>query len=195
MLQGPDATLLFHISDTLTDHIVPSGSRPKFYWFNDCYHDHYNFSLPAMSYLYFFLIQPRNTAAKLFTRHGAGDFQSMWADYAEYLRRREINERNAVREYLEPGIVFSFSEMVPDVTCKFVDGFTVAAKARGGSSEVTFRLEENGKLRRYDQIPELVNLLPGLVNAAPLVRPSQKDIEDLNGFWPADFANQGRMWL
>lgn len=195
MQQSPNATLLFHLSDELTDRIVPTGKRPKFYWFNDRYHSHIYGNSPGADYMYFFLVQPGNTAAKLFTRHGEGDFKSMWSDYARYLMAREANENNGVDEYLEPGIVLSFSELVPDLVCKFEGSFAVTAKTMDGSKKATFSLLDNGKFRRFDQIPELSYLLPGLLQAAPLTHPSDTQVSNPSNFWPADSFNQGRMWL
>ncbi len=145
--------------------------------------------------MYFFVLNSANTNAKLFTRHGAGDIASMWTDYSQYLEARAANENQGIKRYLEPGIVFSFSEMVPAVVGKFVDGFTLWAKTIDESREATFSLVENGKFRRFDEIPELVSLLPELTTAVPILHPSPEQIVDPSSFWTADTENAGRMWL
>jgi hypothetical protein len=193
---NPTSTLLFHLSDELTDVIAPaSEKRPKFYWFNDVYHSHIPSALPSNDYMYFFVLKPTESDAKLFTRHDTGDFASMWVDYVGYLKDRTLNVSNNPGDYFEPGIVFSFSEMVPAVVGKFVNGFTLWAKTIDESKEATFSLVENGKYRRFDEIPELVSLLPDLVTAAPILCPSPEQIAEPSDFWPADKANEGRKWL
>lgn len=196
MQNKPTATLLFRLSDELiTSFTSLDGKRPVFYWFNDCYHSHIYGDMPGADYMYFFIANPAKSDAKLFTRHGTGDFASMWADYSQYLEVRKENEKKGIKKYLEPAIVYSFSELKPAVVGKFMDGFTLWAKTLDESKEATFSLIENGKLRRFDEIPELLDLLPVISSAVPIVEPTSEQIVDPSSFWPADTANQGRMWL
>jgi len=119
--------------------------------------------------MYFFIVNLAKSNAKLFTRHGKGDFKSMWADYSQYLEARKENEKQGIKKYLEPAIVYSFNELQPAVVGKFTDGFTLWAKTIDESKEATFSLiDEGGKFRRFDEIPELVELLPEIIAAAPI---------------------------
>lgn len=188
--------LLFHLSDTLqTEFKSLNGKRPVFYWFNDKYHSHVYGDMPGATYMYFFVVKPKENNAKLFTRHSKGDFKSMWTDYSEYLKIRTDNESKGITNYLEPGIVYSFSEMVPLVVGKFTDGFNLWAKTIDETQEAEFNLGSKGNFRRFDEIPELVALLPDLVNTVPIVHPSEKELSDPSTFWPADTENEGRFWL
>lgn len=190
------STLLFHLDDELKMSFIPvSEKRPVFYWFSDCYHSHIYGDTPGTNYIYFFLLKPEVTKAKLFTRHGKGDFKSMWSDYQHYLDERKVKEELDTKAYIEPGIVMSFSELVPDVICKFIDGFTVAAHSVADKKNAYFSLVHEGKFRRFDEIPELVNLLPEIARAVPITTPTQSEVNDTSGFWPADHDNEGRMWL
>lgn len=196
MQSVPNTTLLFHLSDELrASFSAPSDKGPTFYWFNDSYHSHIFGDSPGAGYMYFFIVSPAINKAKLFTRHGEGDFASMWADYAEYLKARAKNEKQGIKKYLEPGIVYSFGELVPAVVGKLTDDFTLWAKTIDESREATFSLIENGKFRRFDEIPDLVNLLPEIAGAVPLIKPSLEQVNDPSCFWAADTANEGRMWL
>ncbi|MGH7196484.1 MAG: hypothetical protein ACREGJ_01825 [Candidatus Saccharimonadales bacterium] len=145
--------------------------------------------------MYFFIVDPAKSDAKLFTRHDTGDFGSMWVDYSQYLEARNENEKQGIKKYLEPGIVYSFSELQPAVVGKFVDGFTLWAKTIDESKEVTFSLVGNGKFRRFDEIPELIDLLPEIASAVPVMQPTSEQVADPSSFWAADTSNQGRMWL
>lgn len=190
------STLLFHLDDELKMSFSPaSEKRPVFYWFNDCYHSHIYGDTPGANYIYFFLLKPRATTAKLFTRHGKGNFKSMWSDYQHYLDERKIKEELGTKAYIEPGIVMSFSELVPDVICKFIDGFTVAAHSVAANKSVYFSLFHEGRFRRFNEIPELVDLLPDITNSVPIVTPTSQEVDDPSSFWPADHDNEGRMWL
>jgi hypothetical protein len=190
MQSKPTSTLLFRLSDELiTSFISLDWKRPVFYWFSDCYHSHIYGDSAGADYMYFFIVNPIKNSEKLFTRHGNGDFASMWADYSQYLETRKESEKQGIRKYLEPAIVYSFSELQPAVVGKFMDGFKLWAK------KATFSLIENGKFRRFDEIPELVDLLPEITSAVPIVEPSSEQITDPSSFWAADIANQGRMWL
>lgn len=99
------------------------------------------------------------------------------------------------KAYIEPGIVMSFSELVPDVICKFIDGFTVAPHSVADKKSAYFSLMQDGKFRRFNEIPELVGLLPEIISAVPITTPKQPEINNPNSFWPADPDNEGRMWL
>jgi hypothetical protein len=192
----PTSTLLFHLCDTLKESFKPTtNKRPIFYWFNDCYHSHIYGDSPGADYMYFFIVNPSVTNKKFFTRHGSGDFASMWADYSRYLIARTENDKHGIKKYLEPGIVYSFCEMVPAVVGKFTDGFNLWAKTIDESKEATFSLTENGKFRRFDEIPELDSLLPGITNSVPILHPSTEGISDPSSFWIADTVNEGRFWL
>lgn len=146
--------------------------------------------------MYFFIVNPAKSQAKLFTRHGKGDFASMWADYSQYLETRKKNEEQGIKKYLEPAIVYSFSKLQPAVVGKFMDGFTLWAKTIDESTEATFSLiGDDNKFRRFDEIPELLELLPEITTAVPVAEPTSEQIADPSSFWAADTANQGRMWL
>jgi hypothetical protein len=187
MQNSPTSTLLFHLSNDLKPSIEPtSETRPAFYWFNDSYSSHIPGSTPAYKYLYFFIVKPNN-GTKLFTRHGNGDFNSLWRDYQSYLKARKINPD----KYNEPGVVFSFNRLVPAVIGKFIDGFNIDASRTDNDLRASFSLGKPDTFTRFSDIPELVKLLPELLQAVPLSMPSK----NLDEFWSADHKNEGRMWL
>ena len=117
------------------------------------------------------------------------------ADYSQYLEIRNENEKQGIKKYLEPGIVFSFSEMVPVVVGKFMDGFTLWAKTIDETQEATFSLIKNGKFRRFDEIPELITLCPEISTSVPIIHPQSTEITHPESFWTADTENEGRSWL
>lgn len=189
MPQQPTSTLLFHLSDELrTSFSAPSDKRPAFYWFNDSYHSHILGDKPAYKYMYFFIVKP-NSGVGLFTRHGKGDFASLWTDYLSYLDVRSQYRESGEKRYLEPAIVMSFSEMVPVLTGEFSDDYTLTI------SGASFNLMENGQFRRFDDIPELIALCPEIASSVPIIEPSSEQISSPESFWSADTANEGRSWL
>jgi hypothetical protein len=194
MQNKPTSTLLFHLSNELKESIAPiSDKRPAFYWFNDSYHSHIPGETPAYKYMYFFIIKP-NSGVGLFTRHGKGDFASLWSDYSSYLEARSDDREKSIKRYLEPAIVMSFSELKPVIAGRLSDNykFTVIHPSTPQSS---FSLIKDGQFRNFGDIPELVLICQEIKSSVPIIHPEDKEIRQHKSFWAADTANEGRSWL
>jgi hypothetical protein len=191
MHSKPNSTLLFHITDEEREVFSSrSSKRPTFYWFNDSYHSHLLGPKPAYKFMYFFIVKP-SSDVKLFTRHGKGDFESLWNDFAEYLDDRNEHISQGNNSYLEPGIVMSFSRLTPVLKGEFSDDFTLTLLNTGTS----FNLKDNNRFRLFGEIPELINACPDLEQAVPIIMPTLEEVKKPASFWPADTENMGRMWL
>lgn len=191
----PTSTLLFHLSDELKPSISPvSEKRPMFYWFNDSYHSHVLGDKPAYKYMYLFIVKPGDDVG-LFTRHGKGDFASLWADYTNSLKECSSDSVRGIKHNPEPGIVLSFSKMTPVLIGQFADDYTLTIINRVIDPEVSFSLIESGQFRRFSEISELVRLCPDIITSVPIVNPQSNEIQHPEAFWAADNANEGRFWL
>lgn len=183
-----DGVLLFHNSDAFMPSFAPDNDhRPLFYWFSDRYHHHVSLNMPCSKYFYIFLVKP-DQGVKLFTRHGKGDFASMWDDYDQPERDQLLSDR----KYVEPGIVFSFDTLSPTLIFETEDDFTFSLLSNSEGIEGSFKPVVDGIATPFKDIPGLVELCPEILNAVPVALPGQTKVES---FWTQDTKNAGRMWL
>lgn len=117
----------------------------------------------------------------------------MWSDHSDYRLNRIKNHLAGVTPYNEPGIVLSFSELIPDIVGEFKgDDYTLSV-IKPSNSSASFDLKEDGHFRLFGQIPELVEILPDIKRCVPVLHPQPEQAQV--SYWPPDSDNQGRMWL
>lgn len=193
--KSPKSTFLFHLSDDLRKSFdSKTAKRPTFYWFNDSYHSHVMGDEPAYKYMYLFVVKP-HPENKLFTRHDGGDFRAMWSDYLDYLKQRRDDHMSSKKKYIEPGIVMSFSHLVPDVVGELDSNFNFKVLKPAEYKGVSFNLKEGPIYRHFDQIPELRKIIPSIKYATPFVKPTIQEINNPAEFFYPDFVNTGKHWL
>ncbi len=176
--------LLFHH----TNHLVPylthnnlSKGRPSFYWYSDRFHDHISDDKPVYKYMYFFFVNPKRDIVQLRSRTGDMDFNDLhnyYVDYKTALQDPEI-------KYAEPGIVMSFSKMVPDIILEHKEK---GIFKKWVESEVIWPLSEKGNKVRFHyntgkpvpftEIPVLSHTYPALKKCLPIWQPVRN-----NGKW------------
>lgn len=169
----PEA-LLFHHSDVLLPAFDPvAAGRPFYSWFGDRF---YELTAIGSPYVYFFLVNPHRDNVRFDSRPYHGGFHGL---YATYLQRKVEFVNHAVNNRWrgEPPFTVTYDRMTPSLCLKYSEKrrsyLVMAPNPREGSWLPLFDRSLNR--RRFDEIPELVDALPGLREAYPFATPPVVD--------------------
>lgn len=181
--------LLIHHSDTLFDTLKPpTNNRPLFYWYTDrlCSHE------GTAKYLYIFLINPKRDSVQLRARrNGTDDFNGLHKDFLHYKAFLDGNHDATCwciskdLKFAESGIAMSFSEMKPSAVLMsrqygsnkeewLQTQYEIISPMKPFSKRVIKLVEEPYEVPGeeegipFAEIPELVEVLPNLLNSYPI---------------------------
>lgn len=170
----------FHNSDNYIEKFTPKDEvRPSFYWFGDRYYNHYSITT-RFKYFYLFVKNPKKDGIELRERYEGLGFNSLYSRFLKYKKEREQNLQKGIYNWLspEPGIIMSFSVIVPDLIAKFDDDIaktcTVIKPAQ--YEGVRFALfDKNNVPISFIDVPEICEILPNIISSYPFVEPKKED--------------------
>lgn len=200
--------LLIHNSDTLFDTLKPpDNKRPNFYW----YTDRFCSNLGTSKYMYIFVIDPVKDNVELRSRSSTQDFDGLHKDFLHY--RDYCEGKYPDLKYAESGIAMSFSKLTPTITLmarSYGSGkddwlqteFEIIKSHKPFNKRVISLFEASyqelyaGKPLKFTDIPELVELLPGMDYVLPFmeIQPDENGIYGTDSWLPMSTHQKGT-WL
>lgn len=201
-----ESLILIHNSDQKFEVLSPpDNKRPLFYWYTDRFCSH----IGTQKYIYIFIVNPEKDDIELKARDGEG-FDSVHKSFLDY---KNYTEGKSDLKYVESGIVMSFSKMKPEavlVSTSFGSGipdylsyeYEILYPYKPFSKRIINIFEEpyndiyQGKPVPFNQISELVDLVPEISNSYPVISPSlDKDGKCIFDDWNEMSGYQNRTWL
>lgn len=196
-----DYLTFFHCSDIYLEQFSSrEPGRPTFFWYSDVFHTH---NLPRKTnwYKFFnlFVKNPRKDNIALRARHDIGDFHSLHQHFVNYDNERiaKLTDWMTGKEYIEPGIIMSYSSITPDLTAEFENDtspFCVVVKPDKYKGLRIRLMDDNRVPIHFLKIPELIEIVPPIVQSHPFIEAKQADrlfiyedwmpiVTDMNGTW------------
>jgi len=170
-------------------------SRPCFYWFGDSYHCHLGWNVRD-DYFYLFVKNPKRD--KIFFRSRSKDlgFNGLYSNFLEYRAERK-KIYSGQEKYTEPSILMSFSKIRPNIIAKYIKDakeFEIIKPEsyRGTKFSVN---DENARLIPFNEIKEVVNIVPEIKNSYPFVAPEKKLNKYFYEDWLPMITEKNGVWL
>ena len=194
----------FHNSEEyLEEFTSKEQDRPCFYWFGDRYFNHVN---PKIGFDYFnlFVKNPKEDDIALRARHEEGlGFHSLYQSYLDYLKYRDDPSQidtggNYEAEWAEPAILMSFSKIAPDLIAKWdsdnSETFTIIKPDKWKGLKVTAWDKERVP-RRFIEIPEIVEIVPKIKQAFPIIEPEKRKGKYVYEDWKPMITEKMGFWM
>lgn len=166
--------LLFHHSDSFLPRFDPrAAGRPFFTWFGDRFYELTSIGSP---YVYLFLVNPLRDSVHFDSRPYHGGFHGLYATLVQ--RQAEFEDQPTHNRWRgEPPFTVTYDRMTPALCLKYAPerrSYEVIGPDGSGGPWVPL-FDPSLRRRRFDQIPELLSVLPGLTTAYPFATPPRID--------------------
>lgn len=179
--------LLIHHSDQLIETFQPQNpKRPVFYWYSDRFVSY----IGTKKYTYLILVNPEADNIEVRSRSSTEDFDMLHKNFLHYKGWREGTHpdwctcNRPFGAYEESGIVMSFGEMKPTITLmarslasgkeewlqhqyEIIEPYQPFSKRIINLFEEPYDKEADAKPIPFNQIPELLDLVPELNDSLP----------------------------
>ena len=198
----------FHNSDEYREEFTSQdNNRPSFYWFNDRYHNHLSLDSRCWKYFYLFVKDSSKDSIAFRSRHEDYGFHSLYEHYQDYLKERANLYTKGIFNSIayEPSILMSFSKIIPDLILEFPYenepyGIILKPKKYVGKKVYLFDssksiLSKNQMPISFIDIPEIVEIVPDIINSHPFIKPERLNGKYIYKNWVPMITEKSGSWL